>query len=82
MTNPNRFRLYSMVKSWSEFQKLGERITRDEHALWAELWTLHVGTEAPTAKRYLGIQQWTPPDSLASRLKPISNFAPSGEERS
>jgi MFS family permease len=82
MTNPNRFRLYSMVKSWSEFQKLGERITRDEHVLWAELWTLHVGTEAPTAKRYLGIQQWTAPDSLATRLKPISNFAPSGEERS
>jgi MFS family permease len=81
MTNPNRFRLYSMVKSWTEFQRLGQRITRDEHALWAELWTLHVGPDTPAAKRYLGIQQWTAPDSLASRLKPVSDFAPSGEDR-
>jgi MFS family permease len=70
MTNPNRFRLYSMVKSWSEFERLGQRITRDEHALWAELWTLHSGPDTPAAKRYLGIQQWTAPDSFTSRLKP------------
>jgi MFS family permease len=72
MQNPNRFRLYSMVKSWSEFQRLGQRITRDEHALWAELWTLHVGPEIPEAKRYLGIQQWIPNELLASRLRPAS----------
>jgi MFS family permease len=82
MTNPNRFRLYSMVKSWSEFQRLGQRITRDEHALWAELWTLHVGPEIPAAKRYIGIQQWTAPDLLASRLKPTSDAAPRSEDRS
>ena len=82
MTNPNRFRLYSMVKSWSEFQRLGQRITRDEHALWAELWTLHVGADMPTAKRYIGIQQWTAPDLLASRLKPISDIPSQSEDRS
>jgi MFS family permease len=82
MTNPNRFRLYSMVKSWSEFQRLGQRITRDEHALWAELWTLHAGPDMPAAKRYLGIQQWTAPDSLGSRLTPTSKIAPSTEEKS
>ncbi len=79
MANPNRFRLYSMVKSWSDYERLGQRITRDEHALWAELWTLHAGTEMPVAKRYLGIQNWTPADSLTSRLIPISGVAPSAE---
>jgi hypothetical protein len=82
MTNPNRFRLYSMVRSWSEFQRLGQRITRDEHALWAELWTLHVGPDIPTAKRYIGIQQWTAPDLLASRLKPISDMPSEDKDRS
>ena len=82
MTNPNRFRLYSMVKSWSEFQRLGQRITRDEHALWAELWTLHAGPDMPAAKRYLGIQQWTAPDSLGSRLKPASDVVRQGEAKS
>ena len=70
MTNPNRFRLYSMVKSWAEFVRVGQRITRDEHALWAELWSLHIGSKLPEAKRYLGVQQWTPEGSLGSRLKP------------
>jgi Transmembrane secretion effector len=70
MTNPNRFRLYSMVKSWAEFVRVGQRITRDEHALWAELWSLHTGPKLPEAKRYIGVQQWTPEGSLISRLKP------------
>jgi hypothetical protein len=82
MSNPNRFRFYSMVKSWSEFQRVGQRITRDEHALWAELWTLHVGPEVPMAKRYLGIQHWTPAASLSSRLTPSSDVARQEEERS
>ena len=77
MANPNRFRLYSMVKSWAEFERIGQRITRDEHALWAELWTLHVGSESPEAKRYLGVQHWVAPDSLLSRLRPASDTAPS-----
>jgi hypothetical protein len=79
MASPNRFRLYSMVKSWSDYERLGQRITRDEHALWAELWTLHAGTEMPVAKRYLGIQNWTPADSITSRLIPISGIAPAAE---
>jgi hypothetical protein len=37
MENPNRFRLYSMVKSWAEHQRFDQRITQDEHALWSEL---------------------------------------------
>ncbi|HEX6566400.1 MAG TPA: MFS transporter [Chthoniobacterales bacterium] len=81
MTNPNRFRLYSMVKSWSEFQRLGQRITRDEHALWAELWTLHIGADKPAATRYIGIQHWTAPDKLISRLKPVLGAAPQSEDR-
>jgi MFS family permease len=82
MENPNRFRLYSMVKSWSEFQRIGQRITRDEHALWAELWTLHKGPEMPVAKRYLGIQQWIPNELLASRLKPVEERKKELESRS
>jgi MFS family permease len=73
MANPNRFRLYSMVKSWSEFERIGQRITRDEHSLWAEVWSLHIGPDLPTAKRYLGVQHWAAPDSLLSRLKPASD---------
>jgi len=45
-------------------------MTRDEHALWSELWTLHIGKELPSAKRYLGIQHWTPNEAAAARLKP------------
>jgi MFS family permease len=82
MANPNRFRLYSMVKSWSEFQRLGQRITRDEHALWTEVWSLHVGPDMPEAKRYLGIQHWTAPDTLISRLRPISEVAAQSGDRS
>ena len=82
MTNPNRFRLYSMVRSWSEFQRLGQRITRDEHALWAELWTLHIGADTPAATRYIGIQHWTAPEKLISRLKPVLDAAPQSEDRS
>jgi MFS family permease len=72
MENPNRFRLYAMVDSWAAHQRLGQRITRDEHALWSELWTLHIGQESPHPKRYLGIQHWIPDESAASRLKPAS----------
>jgi MFS family permease len=80
MTNPNRFRLYSMVKSWAEYERVGQRITRDEHALWAELWTLHTGSGSPAPKRYLGVQHWIPEGSLQSRLKPASEVAREGEE--
>ena len=72
MENPNRFRLYAMVNSWAAHQRLGRRITRDEHALWSELWTLHIGQESPMPKRYLGIQHWIPDESAASRLKAAS----------
>jgi MFS family permease len=70
MENPNRFRLYAMVDSWAAHERLGQRITRDEHALWSELWTLHIGQESPMPKRYLGIQHWIPDESAATRLKP------------
>jgi predicted MFS family arabinose efflux permease len=78
MENPNRFRLYSMVSTWATHQRLGQRITRDEHALWSELWTLRVGAEIPTPKRYLGIQHWIPTESVMARLKPAStpNISP------
>ena len=69
MENPNRFRLQAMVNSWAAHQRLGQRITRDEHALWSELWTLHVGRESPARKRYLGIRHWIPEESAMSRLK-------------
>jgi hypothetical protein len=69
MENPNRFRLQAMVNSWAAHQRLGQRITRDEHALWSELWTLHVGQESPARKRYLGIRHWIPEESAMSRLK-------------
>ena len=71
MDNPNRFRLYGMVKSWAEHLRLGQRITRDEHALWEELWTLHIGPEPPAmSKRYLGMPHWIPDESAISRLRP------------
>ena len=70
MANPNRFRLQAMVSSWAANQRLGQRITRDEHALWSELWSMHVGQEPPAPKRYLGIQHWIPDESAMLRLKP------------
>lgn len=70
MENPNRFRLYSTASSWAANERIGQRITRDEHALWSELWALHIGKELPSAKRYLGIQHWTPEETAAARLKP------------
>jgi hypothetical protein len=72
MENPNRFRLYAIFASWAAQQRLGQRITRDEHALWSELWTLHTGPETPTSKRYLGVQHWIPEESAKSRLKPAA----------
>jgi hypothetical protein len=59
-----------MVDSLAAHERLGQRITRDEHALWSELWTLHIGKESPGPKRYLGIQHWIPEESAAVRLKP------------
>ena len=70
MENPNRFRLYSTASSWAAHQRIGERMTQDEHALWSELWTLHIGKELPSARRYLGIRHWTPDETAAARLKP------------
>jgi MFS family permease len=72
MANPNRFRLQAMVSSWAAHQRVGRRITRDEHALWSELWSMHMGQELPAPKRYLGIQHWIPEESAISRLKPAS----------
>jgi Transmembrane secretion effector len=69
MENPNRFRLQAILPSWGEHQRLGQRITRDEHALWSKLWTLHTGQALPTAKYYLGIQHWIPEESAVSRLR-------------
>ncbi|MGA8656434.1 MAG: MFS transporter [Chthoniobacterales bacterium] len=71
MENPNRFRLQAMFNSWAAHLRLGQRITRDEHALWSELWTLHIGQGSPSPKRYLGIQHWIPEESAVSRLKPV-----------
>ncbi len=71
MDNPNRFRLQGMYSSWAAVERLDRRITRDEHALWSELWTLHVGAHSPTTKRHLGIQHWIPEESAVSRLKPV-----------
>jgi uncharacterized membrane protein YccF (DUF307 family) len=76
MANPNRFRLQAMVSSWAAHQRLRQRITRDEHALWSELWSLHVGQQSPSPKRYLGIQHWIPDESAMSRLKPVPTSGP------
>jgi len=70
MDNPNRFRLQAMYSTWAAVERLDRRITRDEHALWSELWTLHIGTDSPSPKRHLGIQHWIPEESAMSRLKP------------
>jgi MFS family permease len=76
MENPNRFRLQAMFSSWAERQRVRQRITRDEHALWAELRALHTGQEWPPAKHYLGMEHWIPEESVTSRLKP----APTGTD--
>jgi len=68
--NPNRFRLQAMYSSWAALQRTDQRFTRDENALWSELWTLHSGQESPRPKRYLGIQHWIPEESAMARLKP------------
>jgi hypothetical protein len=79
MENPNRFRLQAMLSSWAEHQRLGQRITRDEHALWSELRSLHAGQALPPAKHYLGIQHWIPEESATSRLKPVPTPTPRGD---
>jgi MFS family permease len=71
MDNPNRFRLQAMYNSWAAVERLSRRITRDEHALWSELWTLHIGAGLPNNKRHLGIPHWIPEESATSRLKPV-----------
>ena len=72
MDNPNRFRLQAMYSSWAAVDRVDRRITRDEHAVWSELWTLHIGRDSPTPKRHLGIQHWIPEESAMSRLKPVA----------
>ncbi len=74
MDNPNRFRLQAIYSSWAAARRVEERITRDEHKLWSELWMLHVGKELPTPKRHLGIQHWIPMESAVSRLKPVGTL--------
>jgi MFS family permease len=69
--NPNRFRLYSMINTWVAYKRLRQRITRDDHALLSELLELHIGTDTPTTKRYLGFEHWMPEESAVSRLKPM-----------
>ena len=78
MDNPNRFRLQAMYSSWASVERLDRRITRDEHALWSELWTLHVGPDSPSPKRHLGIQHWIPEESAMSRLKPVQTLKDPG----
>ena len=77
--NPNRFRLQAMYGSWAALQRTDQRFTRDENALWSELWALHSGQEMPRPKRYLGIQHWIPEESAVSRLKPATPPAASGD---
>jgi MFS family permease len=77
--NPNRFRLQAMYSSWAALQRTDQRFTRDESALWSELWTLHSGQESPRPKRYLGIQHWVQEESAMSRLKPAPPPTASGD---
>jgi MFS family permease len=67
--NPNRFHLEATYSSWAAQKRADQRFTRDENALWSELWTLHCGQEPPHPKRYLDIQHWIPEESAMSRLK-------------
>jgi hypothetical protein len=78
MDNPNRFRLQAMYSSWAAVDRLDRRVTRDEHALWSELWTLHIGTESASPKYHLGIQHWIPEESAMSRLKPVQTLEDPG----
>jgi MFS family permease len=77
--NPNRFRLQAMYSSWAALHRADQRFTRDENALWSELWTLHFGQESPRPKRHLGIQHWIPEESAISRLKPAPPPAAPGD---
>ncbi|HYY31752.1 MAG TPA: MFS transporter, partial [Chthoniobacterales bacterium] len=70
--NPNRFRLQAMYSSWAALQRADQRFTRDENAVWSELWTLHSGGDSPRFKRFLGVQHWIPEESVMLRLKPAS----------
>jgi Transmembrane secretion effector len=86
MENPNRFRLYAIYPSWAALQRVGQRLTHDEHSLWSELWSLHVGPEKPGPRRFLGVQHWMPESSALARLKPTASAsadepAPSAEHR-
>jgi hypothetical protein len=76
LDNPNRFRLQAMYSSWAAVERLDRRMTRHEHALWSELWTLHIGPDLPSPKRHLGIPHWTPEESAMSRLKPVRTNLP------
>ena len=51
-------RLQAMYSTWAAVDRVDRRITRDEHAMWSELWTLHIGRDSPSPKRHLGIQHW------------------------
>jgi MFS family permease len=68
--NPNRFRLQAMYSSWAALQRADQRFTRDENAVWSELWALHSGENSPRFKRYLGVQHWIPEEAVMFRLKP------------
>ena len=81
LDNPNRFRLQAMYRSWAAAERLDRRITRDEHALWSELWGLHIGPDPPKPKRHLGIQHWIPEESALSRLKPLRTIKDQGSGR-
>jgi len=74
MDNPNRFRLQAMYSTLAAVERTDRRITRDEHALWSELWTLHIGPDSPSPKRHLGIQHWISEESAMSRLKPVQTL--------
>ena len=78
IANPNRFHLEATYSSWAAQKRADQRFTRDENALWSELWTLHSGQEPPHPKRYLDIQHWIPDESAVSRLRPSPPLAPPG----
>ena len=76
LDNPNRFRLQAMYSSWAGVVRLERRIIKHEHALWSEIWTLHIGPDLPSSKRHLGIPHWIPEESAMSRLKPVRTDLP------